>query len=83
MSLFESKESKEVKKQQEIQKYMEQHGIDNLNEKDIEAIHKIVKDLTGYINVGELARNKHLGHIVEQNWIIIRKLDEISNKLNK
>lgn len=93
MGLFGSGD-KEDKKQKEINALLEMYGLDELNEKDHKMIKRIATDLTGLfihelkmattlIKSEEQATNAYLAALVRQNWVIIGKLDEISQKLEK
>jgi hypothetical protein len=94
MGLLSSKESKEEKQQQEMNKFMQKYKLENIDVKDLEMIKEISSDLLalGLFKVGmalsfakgeEQAKVGYLSALVKQNWIIIRKLDDISRKLNK
>jgi hypothetical protein len=92
MGLF-TKETKEEKTQKEIQKFMNKYNLDSISEKDLEIIKRIALDLHGNgllkaglalsFNAIDNAKICYFSALVEQNWLIIRKLDEISVKLNK
>ena len=47
MGLFNSKENKEEKKQQEIEKFMERYQLDEISDQDLVIIKKIATDLMG------------------------------------
>lgn len=91
MALFENKEEK---KQREIEKFMKRYQLEDVSEKDLVIIKRIAEDLAGnnlfkagmalsFAKGEEQAKVGYLSAIVEQNWMIIRKLDEISQKLSK
>jgi hypothetical protein len=91
MGFFDSKEDKQKK---ELEKFMERYQLDDISPKDLEIIRKIAQDLAGnnlfkagmalsFAKAEEQAKVGYLSALVEQNWMIIRKLDEISKKLDK
>lgn len=92
--MFGKKESKEEKAQRELQEFMDKYQLSELTEKDAENIRKIAKDLagTGFIKAGlalsfsdpaQQAQIAYQSAMVEQNWMIIRLLSEITSKLEK
>lgn len=94
MGLLGSKETKEEKKQRQAQETALRLGLDNLTSLDTQSVKYIINILasnglmelgsllSGGSNVGQDIANTYLNAIVEQNWVIIRKLDEISKKLD-
>lgn len=94
MALFNSKENKEDKKQQEINNFIEKYQLDEIDDKDLVIIKKIATDLIGnnllkagmalsFAKAEEQAKVSYLSALVNQNWIMIRQLSNISNKLDK
>lgn len=94
MGLFNSKENKEEKKQQEIEKFMERYQLNEISDQDLVIIKKIATDLMGnnllkagmalsFAKAEEQAKVTYLSALVEQNWIMIRQLSNISSKLDK
>lgn len=94
MALFNSKENKEDKKQQEINSFIEKYQLDEIDDKDLVIIKKIATDLIGnnllkagmalsFAKAEEQAKVSYLSALVNQNWIMIRQLSNISNKLDK
>ena len=94
MALFNSKENKDDKKQQEINKFMEKYQLEEIDDKDLVIIKKIATDLIGnnllkagmalsFAKAEEQAKVSYLSALVNQNWIMIRQLSNISNKLDK
>ena len=94
MALFSSKENKDDKKQQEINKFMEKYQLEEIDDKDLVIIKKIATDLIGnnllkagmalsFAKAEEQAKVSYLSALVNQNWIMIRQLNNISNKLDK
>ncbi|MFU0783754.1 MAG: ATP-binding protein [Thermoanaerobacterium thermosaccharolyticum] len=90
--MFGKKESKEEKEQREIQKFLDKYQLNDMDEKDLEMAKIIGYDLagTGWLETGmiftgkseDLAKISYLKAIFDQNWIIIRKLSDISKKLD-
>lgn len=94
MALFNSKENKDDKKQQEINNFMAKYQLDEIDDKDLAIIKKIATDLIGnnllkagmalsFAKAEEQAKVSYLSALVNQNWIMIRQLNNISNKLDK
>ncbi len=94
MGLFNSKENKEEKKQQEIEKFIERYQLDEISDQDLVIIKKIATDLMGnnllkagmalsFAKAEKQAKVTYLSALVEQNWIMIRQLSNISSKLDK
>ena len=94
MALFNSKETKDDKKQQEINKFMEKYQLEEIDDKDLVIIKKIATDLIGnnllkagmalsFAKAEEQAKVSYVSALVNQNWIMIRQLNNISNKLDK
>lgn len=91
MGLFASKEEKEAKKTEKLQAIAAKYHLDGINPKDLESIQSINSELlgTGMMEFGTLLSGKaednvkiaYLNTLIQQNWIIIRQLDEISKKL--
>lgn len=90
MALF-SGETKEEKKERKVQELLEKYGLQNLSDpRDKESVKAISEALLGnkLIEVGtvmqgggaDAAKMSYLRAIVEQNWIIIRLLDELNKK---
>lgn len=90
--MFGKKETKEEKEQREIQKFLDKYQLNDMDEKDLEMAKIIGLDLagTGWLETSmmfkgkseELAKISYLQAIFDQNWIIIRKLSDISKKLD-
>lgn len=93
MGLFSSKESREDKKLAKMQQIASKYHLEDINPKDLEAIKNINYELmgTGLMEFGTLLTGKsednvkiaYLNTLIQQNWVIIRQLDEISKKLDK
>nr|DAY03931.1 MAG TPA: hypothetical protein [Caudoviricetes sp.] len=94
MALFSSKENKDDKKQQEINNFMNKYQLEEIDDKDLVIIKKIATDLIGnnllkagmalsFAKAEEQAKVSYLSALVNQNWIMIRQLNNISNKLDK
>jgi len=89
MSLFGSKEP-----ENEQQKFLRKYGLENLTPADLVILKRITADIAGnkwfktgmalgFAKSEEQAKVTYLSALVEQNWLIIRKLDEISKRLGK
>lgn len=93
MGLFSSKESREDKKLAKMQQFASKYHLEDINPKDLEAIKNINYELmgTGLMEFGTLLTGKsednvkiaYSNTLIQQNWVIIRQLDEISKKLDK
>ncbi|MGS7070806.1 hypothetical protein ACEN7P_07430 [Streptococcus pyogenes] len=79
---------------QNIQKYLSQRGIDNLNEKSNVQIRRVINDLAGngffkagmalsFAKAEEQVKVTYLSALVEQNWILISQNQEILDELKK
>lgn len=85
------KQSKEEKK---IQKFMDKYQLEDLDEKDLVVLRRIANDLAGnnFFKIGmalsfakaeEQAKVTYLSTLVEQNWMIIRQLSRLNQKLEQ
>lgn len=94
MGLFNNNtESKENKKERKMQETLAKYELNNLSTEYANAVKNISLALSGnnLIELGstmgmtpaENLTTSYLKAIVEQNFIIIRQLDEISKKLDK
>lgn len=93
MGIFNNEDTKQDKQQKKLEEYKKKFNLESLNEEDLETIKKISNRLlsSNLLELGsmfgtpaiEQAQANYLITLVEQNWLIIKKLDEISNKLNK
>ena len=95
MALFSStpKETKEEKQARKARELLEKYGLETVNEKDQASIRVIVNELAGsaFMEAGVALSAKaednlkihYLHALVEQNWIIIRLLDQVNKKLDK
>lgn len=68
------------RRQQKTDAALSQYGLSNLQGKDREIAVKIMDQLDFKMGMNEVG---YLKAIMQQNWIIIRQLDEISKKLGK
>ena len=92
MGLFGNAEDKEAKKEAKLDAVMAKYGLDNLSPEYRPKVKDINMELlgTGLMETGmKLSMNaktedqlqvQYLKTILEQNWIIIRLLDEIKSK---
>lgn len=96
MALFggKGKETAEEKEARQVAELMEKYGLENISNKDADAIRRILKDLagTGFMKTGlalsgvkaeEQVKIGYLSALFEQNWIMIRQLDRIASLLEK
>lgn len=94
MGLFGRRESREEREQREIQKYMDRYHLNDISDpNDLEAIREIAEYLqgTGLMETGMILsfsgstedrlQISYLGALMRQNWIIIRKLDDIASRV--
>lgn len=88
------KQTKEEKQKTKTDEMMKKYGLDGMEGKDVESAKRIVNDLVGnnffkagmalsFAKAEDQAKVTYLSALVEQNWIIIRQLNEISRKLDK
>ena len=92
MGLFGNNEDKEAKKEAKLDAMMTKYGLENLSPEYRSKVKDINLELigTGLMETGmKLSMNakvedqlqvQYLRTIMEQNWMIIRLLDEIKNK---
>ncbi|WP_407310920.1 hypothetical protein [Desulfosporosinus sp. SB140] len=90
MALFKSKDEKENEKLEKLNEKMAKYGLENLSLEDKEKVKLILMGLmgTGLMDFGialsgkseDIAKLNYLGALVEQNWIIIKLLNDIKNK---
>lgn len=93
MGLFSNAEAKEEKKEKKLNELMAKYELNDLDRKYANSIKNISGALAGntLIELGstlgmtsaENLTTSYLKAIVEQNFIIIRQLDDISKKLDK
>lgn len=93
MALFKSKEERQKEKLEQHQKalkeFLETRNLENLSEKDIEFIDLLreeIENATLYSikgSEGELKQVELMLIMIEQNWLIIKLLSEISQRLDK
>ena len=93
MGIF-SKESKEDKQANEMQKFMNKYQLEDLDEKDLIVLQRIASDLAGnnFFKVGmalsfakaeEQAKVTYLSAVVDQNWMMIRQLSRLNKNIEK
>lgn len=93
MGIFTSNDKKAEKKAEKMREIAKKYHLDDINPKDLEAIQNINYELmgTGLMEFGTLLTGKsednvkiaYLNTLIQQNWIIIRQLDEISKKIDQ
>lgn len=87
-------EKKEAKKEAKLQKFMERYQLNDISPEDYTVIERVANDLVAnnlfkagmalsFAKAEEQAKVGYLSALVEQNWILIRKLDEMSKRLEK
>lgn len=72
-------------------KYKKKYLMENVDEAELEMLDKIATELSrltkaaGLMTLNNTEQSKLLNQsvLIKQNWLIIKKLDEISNKLDK
>lgn len=84
-------EIQEEEDAKELQEFLSKYHLDSINEKDFESIKEISGDLLheglvkgiGFMAmpVFESAKLRYLSAMVKQNFIIIRKLDELIKEI--
>lgn len=90
MALF-NKESKEDKKEQKLQEFISRYGLENIQDPVTNSILMNVQatlSANKYADIGaalsgtatDMAKQTYLRALVEQNFIIIRQLDQLLNK---
>lgn len=87
MGLF----NNEQKKQEKIKATMIKYGLEDLSPEYHDAVLRINTELagTGFLEFGALltakgednAKLSYLNTLIQQNWIIIRQLDELNKKI--
>ena len=92
MGLFASQEEKDAKKEEKLNQMMAKYGLENLSPEYRDQVKKIATELmgTGMMETGmtlsfgtkteDQLKIYYLRTILEQNWMIIRLLDEIKRK---
>lgn len=95
MGLFKSPEEKQQILEEKTRKVLEKYELTNLSEEYINAVKNINSELagSGLSEFGNLlapdqntslrVQTQFLNAIVQQNWIIIRQLNELNKKLQK
>lgn len=93
MALFKSKgerkQLREERRENVIKEFFNTRNLDNLAEEDKEFVNLIreeIESTTGYRvrgTEGEIALIEQMDILIEQNWLIIKLLNDINNKLDK
>lgn len=89
-----NKETKEEKQERKAQELLDKFSLGSISHDYVDSVRKISEELagTGMMEFGaqlsgmkadDQLKVQYLRAIVEQNFIIIRELDEISKKLSK
>lgn len=83
------KDKKEEKRQEKLEEMMSRYNLNELSPEDKEYARMIVKSMAGTSLIGLTSNAEDMAKIglsqtlVEQNFLIIKLLNEISNKLDK
>ena len=89
MGLFGNNQQKELQKEEQLKNRMAIFGLDNLSSNSKDATQFIFKNyeysvLSNFGNAltgdKQSIANEHLKTIIEQNWIIIKLLDDLLKK---
>jgi hypothetical protein len=91
LALFKSQEEKDEFFQQKI---MDKYSLEELDEKDLKIIKRIMNDLAGnglfkigmafsFAKSEEQAKVTYLSALVEQNWMIIRQLSKLNQSIDE
>lgn len=95
MGLFKSEEEKQKIKEEKTKKLLDKYELSNLSSEYANAVKNINNELAGSglsefgnllspdTNTALRTQTQFLNAIVQQNWIIIRQLNEINKKLEK
>lgn len=93
MGLFKNSEQKQQKQEEKMRKILDKYELSNLSTEYSQAVKNISLALAGNslmelgstmgMSPAENLTTSYLKAIVEQNFILIRQLDEISKKLDK
>lgn len=94
MGLFKSEEEKQQKKEEKLQAMLKKYYLEDLDSKYLKSVRDIHSELVGMgllefgftLSPDEKSAAKlqvhFLNTIVQQNWILIRELDELNKKLD-
>lgn len=93
VALFKRKEERTQDKKELQEKLLDNFLVDrnlkSLSEEDIEVVDEIRQDLESALaqrvrgTEGEIAQTELLTILTEQNWVVIKLLNEIKQKLDK
>lgn len=95
MGIFKSEEEKQNKKNKKMEELLAKYELNNLNKDYINAVKNINDELAGSKglefgnllapnqNVANQIQIQFLSTLVQQNWIIIRELNEIIENTKK
>lgn len=87
--MFSRKEKKELKKQEKLDDLMGRYNLDGLSQEDKEYARMIIKSMSGTSLIGFAAKAEDTAKIglsqtmIDQNFLIIKLLNEISDKLDR
>lgn len=95
MGLFKSEDEKKAEREEKLNNMMAKYELNELEDKYKNAVKNINTELSGagVMGLGNMLsfdektaariNSYYLSSLVQQNWIIIRQLNEISKKLDK
>ncbi len=94
MGFFKSEEEKQAEREEKLNKVMSKYELNELEDKYKNAVKSINAELsgTGMMEFGNMIsfdektaariNTYYLNALIQQNWIIIRQLNDISKKLD-
>lgn len=95
MGLFKTKEQKEQKRDQKVKRFLNQHGLDDLNPKSYQLVKNIMDQKTPGDQLffessaffhGDGFQNTlvaDLDALIEQNWLLIKQNDTLQKQNNE
>ena len=95
MGLFKSQEQKQAEREEKLNNIMAKYELNDLEDKYKNAVSNINSELagTGMMELGNMLsfdektaarlNTYYMNALIQQNWIIIRQLDEINKKLSR
>lgn len=94
MGLFKSEEEKQQEEEKKITRLMTKYHLENIDRDYAQQVREIAQYMVGVdiLEAGntlgttlkpDIITSRRLGAIMQQNWIMIRLLDDISKKLDK
>lgn len=95
MGFFKSEEEKQAEREEKLNRIMAKYELNDLESKYKNAVNSINSELagTGMMELGNMLsfdektaarlNTYYMNALIQQNWIIIRQLDELNKKLDK